>query len=88
MSRATPSRTDMELATWPEAAYIIVSLGDADVRAWRLAEGSPPESLELAITRSAHQPPSSGDPASRADARWATKSPARHAADSHDLLAA
>jgi proteasome lid subunit RPN8/RPN11 len=52
MSRATPSRTDMDRASWPEAAYIIVSLaGDPpDIRAWRLAEGRPPEALELEIT--------------------------------------
>ena len=51
MSQATPSRTDMELATWPEAAYIIVSLASdpPDIRAWRLAEGRPPEALPLEI---------------------------------------
>jgi proteasome lid subunit RPN8/RPN11 len=51
MSRATPSRTDMELATWPEAAYIIVSLASdpPDIRAWRLAEDKPPEALPLEI---------------------------------------
>ena len=52
MSPATPSRTDMELATWPEAAYIIVSLASdpPEIRAWRLAEGKPPEELPLEIT--------------------------------------
>ena len=51
MSQAMPSRTDMELATWPEAAYIIVSLASdpPDIRAWRLAEGRPPEALPLEI---------------------------------------
>jgi [CysO sulfur-carrier protein]-S-L-cysteine hydrolase len=51
MSRATPSRTDMELAFWPEAAYVIVSLASdpPDIRAWRLLEGKPPEALELEI---------------------------------------
>jgi proteasome lid subunit RPN8/RPN11 len=51
MSPASPSRTDMELATWPEAAYLIVSLKNdpPEIRAWRLAEGSPPESLSLEI---------------------------------------
>jgi [CysO sulfur-carrier protein]-S-L-cysteine hydrolase len=52
MSPASPSRTDMELATWPEAAYLIVSLRSdpPEIRAWRLAEGSAPEALELEIT--------------------------------------
>jgi proteasome lid subunit RPN8/RPN11 len=51
MSPASPSRTDMELATWPEAAYLIVSLkrDPPEIRAWRLAEGSPPEALELEV---------------------------------------
>ena len=51
LSQATPSRTDMELATWPEAAYIIVSLASdpPDIRAWRLGEGQAPEALPLAI---------------------------------------
>jgi proteasome lid subunit RPN8/RPN11 len=51
MSPASPSRTDMELATWPEAAYLIVSLKSdpPEIRAWRLAEGSPPEELPLEI---------------------------------------
>jgi proteasome lid subunit RPN8/RPN11 len=51
MSPARPSRTDMERATWPEAAYLIVSLkGDPpEIRAWRLSEGRPPEELPLEI---------------------------------------
>ena len=51
MSPASPSRTDMELATWPEAAYLIVSLKSdpPEIRAWRLAEGKPPEELPLEI---------------------------------------
>jgi proteasome lid subunit RPN8/RPN11 len=51
MSPASPSRTDMELATWPEAAYLIVSLkhDPPEIRAWRLAEGSPPEELPLEL---------------------------------------
>ena len=51
MSPASPSRTDMELATWPEAAYVIVSLKSdpPEIRAWRLVEGSPPEELPLEI---------------------------------------
>jgi [CysO sulfur-carrier protein]-S-L-cysteine hydrolase len=51
MSPARPSRTDMELATWPEAAYVIVSLKSdpPDIRAWRLAEGRPPEELPLEV---------------------------------------
>ena len=41
MSPASPSRTDMELATWPEAAYLIVSLKSdpPEIRAWRLRRG-------------------------------------------------
>jgi [CysO sulfur-carrier protein]-S-L-cysteine hydrolase len=52
MSRATPSRTDMELAFYPEAAYLIVSLAidPPEIRAWRLTEGKPPEELPLTIT--------------------------------------
>jgi proteasome lid subunit RPN8/RPN11 len=51
MSRASPSRTDMELATWPEAAYVIVSLKSdpPEIRAWRLAESRPPQELPLEI---------------------------------------
>jgi proteasome lid subunit RPN8/RPN11 len=51
MSPASPSRTDMELATWPEAAYVIVSLKSdpPEIRAWRLAESRPPEELPLEI---------------------------------------
>jgi proteasome lid subunit RPN8/RPN11 len=51
MSPPSPSRTDMELATWPEAAYLIVSLKNdpPEIRAWRLAEGSPPEELQIEI---------------------------------------
>lgn len=51
MSPASPSRTDMELAFWPEAAYLIVSLASdpPEIRAWRLVEGKPPESLPLEI---------------------------------------
>ena len=50
-SPPSPSRTDMELATWPEAAYLIVSLKSdpPEICAWRLAEGRPPESLPLEI---------------------------------------
>ena len=52
MSPASPSRTDMELALWPEAAYLIVSLASdpPEIRAWRLLEGTPPEELPLEIT--------------------------------------
>jgi proteasome lid subunit RPN8/RPN11 len=51
MSPASPSRTDMERASWPEAAYVIVSLKSEppEIRAWRLAEGRPPEELPLEI---------------------------------------
>ncbi len=52
MSRATPSRTDMDTAQYPQAAYIIVSLASdpPEIRAWRLVEGTPPEELPLTIT--------------------------------------
>jgi [CysO sulfur-carrier protein]-S-L-cysteine hydrolase len=51
MSPASPSRTDMDRASWPEAAYLIVSLKSEppEIRAWRLAEGRPPEELPLEI---------------------------------------
>ena len=51
LSAPKPSRTDMDLATWPEAAYVIVSLASdpPEIRAWRLAEGRPPEELPLEI---------------------------------------
>ncbi len=37
-----PSRTDVELATWPDAAYLIVSLRSdpPELAAFRLADGS------------------------------------------------
>jgi proteasome lid subunit RPN8/RPN11 len=46
-----PSRTDVELATWPEAAYLIVSLRSdpAELAAFRIAEGRI-EELLLEIT--------------------------------------
>ena len=51
MSPASPSRTDMELAAWPQAAYVIVSLKSdpPEIRAWRLLEGRLPEELPLEI---------------------------------------
>ena len=51
MSPASPSRTDTELAAWPQAAYVIVSLKSdpPEIRAWRLLEGRPPEELPLEI---------------------------------------
>jgi [CysO sulfur-carrier protein]-S-L-cysteine hydrolase len=46
-----PSRTDVELATWPDAAYLIVSLRSdpAELAAFRIAEGRI-EELALEIT--------------------------------------
>ena len=46
-----PSRTDVELATWPEAAYLIVSLRSdpAEFAAFRIAEGRI-EEISLEIT--------------------------------------
>ena len=42
-SEAYPSSTDVRLAFWPEAYYVLVSLQDADkpaVRAFRILEGA------------------------------------------------
>jgi [CysO sulfur-carrier protein]-S-L-cysteine hydrolase len=42
-SEAYPSPTDVRLATWPEAYYVLVSLKDADkpvVRAFRILDGA------------------------------------------------
>jgi len=42
-SEAYPSPTDVRLATWPEAYYVLVSLQDADkpvVRAFRITNGA------------------------------------------------
>jgi proteasome lid subunit RPN8/RPN11 len=46
-----PSRTDVELATWPDAAYLIVSLRSdpAELAAFRISEGRI-EELSLEIT--------------------------------------
>jgi proteasome lid subunit RPN8/RPN11 len=46
-----PSRTDVELATWPDAAYLIVSLRSdpAELAAFRIAEGRI-EEISLEIT--------------------------------------
>jgi proteasome lid subunit RPN8/RPN11 len=46
-----PSRTDVELATWPDAAYLIVSLRSdpAELAAFRLADGRI-EELAVEIT--------------------------------------
>ncbi len=46
-----PSRTDVELATWPDAAYVIVSLRSdpPELAAFRLADGTIEElALEIA----------------------------------------
>ena len=51
-SEAYPSATDVRLATWPEAYYVLVSLQDADkpvVRAFRILDGAISEE-ELAAT--------------------------------------
>jgi proteasome lid subunit RPN8/RPN11 len=43
-SAAYPSRTDVELAFFPETLYVIVSLADRDapeIRAFRIARGAP-----------------------------------------------
>jgi proteasome lid subunit RPN8/RPN11 len=48
-SAAYPSRTDAELATWPSAAYVIVSLASdpPSVRAWDLSDGIAEISVEV-----------------------------------------
>lgn len=40
-SAPEPSQTDINLAFYPEALYVIVGLqdGEADVRAWRIVDG-------------------------------------------------
>ena len=38
-SPAEPSQTDINLATYPHWLYVIVSLADDSVRAWRIADG-------------------------------------------------
>jgi [CysO sulfur-carrier protein]-S-L-cysteine hydrolase len=49
-SAPLPSQTDINLAFYPDALYIIVGVADeeADVRAWRIADGSVEEAgLEI-----------------------------------------
>jgi proteasome lid subunit RPN8/RPN11 len=48
-SAAYPSRTDVELATWPDAAYIIVSLASdpPELKAYHLNDGI--EELDLTV---------------------------------------
>jgi proteasome lid subunit RPN8/RPN11 len=49
-SPAVPSPTDVDLAYYPDAVYLLVSLSDEPaLRAWRIADGSAREvALELA----------------------------------------
>ena len=46
-SPAVPSPTDIGVAQYPDALYILVSLSDDDVRAWRIVDGA---TFEVAIT--------------------------------------
>ena len=39
-SPAVPSPTDIGVAQYPDALYILVSLSDDDVRAWRILDGA------------------------------------------------
>jgi proteasome lid subunit RPN8/RPN11 len=39
-SPAVPSPTDIGVAQYPDALYILVSLSDDDVRAWRIVDGA------------------------------------------------
>ena len=51
-SEAYPSPTDVRLATWPEAYYVLVSLKDADkpvVRVFRILDGAISEEELAAI---------------------------------------
>lgn len=48
-SPAEPSQTDINLATYPHWLYVIVSLADDSIRAWRIADGRVEEEpVELA----------------------------------------
>jgi proteasome lid subunit RPN8/RPN11 len=46
-SPAVPSPTDLGVAQYPDALYILVSLSDDDVRAWHIIDGS---AFEVAIS--------------------------------------
>jgi len=49
-SPAVPSATDVDLAYYPDAVYLLVSLSDEpSLRAWRIADGSTCE-VELELT--------------------------------------
>jgi [CysO sulfur-carrier protein]-S-L-cysteine hydrolase len=39
-TRAVPSRTDIEAATWPSALYLLVALEEPELRAWRIVHGA------------------------------------------------
>ena len=39
-SPAVPSPTDIGAAQYPDALYILVSLSEDDVRAWRIVDGA------------------------------------------------
>ena len=48
-SAALPSQTDINLASYPHWIYVIASVVDDDVRAWRIVDGREQEEpLELA----------------------------------------
>jgi proteasome lid subunit RPN8/RPN11 len=46
-SPAVPSLTDVGVAQYPDALYVLVSLSDDEVRAWRILDG---QIHEVAIT--------------------------------------
>ena len=46
-SPAVPSPTDIGAAQYPDALYILVSLSEDDIRAWRIVDGA---IHEVAIT--------------------------------------
>ena len=39
-SPAVPSLTDIGVAQYPDALYVLVSLSEGDVRAWRIVDGA------------------------------------------------
>jgi proteasome lid subunit RPN8/RPN11 len=46
-SPAVPSPTDVGIALYPDALYLLVSLADESVRAWRIVDG---ETFEVDVT--------------------------------------
>jgi proteasome lid subunit RPN8/RPN11 len=55
-SDPVPSQTDINLAFYPDALYVIVGLkaGDADVRAWRIVDGEVSEAALEVVSGKGH----------------------------------